>query len=195
MMESVGRVIESNIGGFTAVCHELDSAPPLGALLVTLDSTPPLYAVVAGASTEPRDPGRQPMPRGGPSDDRATVLAQNPQIPALLHTVFEAIVVGYEAHGQVVQMLPESPAPIYGRARPCTSVETARFFEQFDALKLLLGAGPLAAEVVAACIRRAAAGRADSRHFLVQAGRALAAELATDPERLTSLLARIRPAR
>ena len=192
---SIGRVLEATISRFVCSCHELDEAPPLGALVAVMDGSPTVYGIVAEARTEGLDPGRRPAPRGGPTDDRATVLAQNPQIPALLHTVFEAVVVGYGEGGRGVRLiphLPDAPAPMYARARLCDADETVAFFERFDFLKLLLTSGPLADEVTAAAIRRAARGQADVRAFLVRAGRALAGELATEPERLMAILARMK---
>ncbi len=121
------------------------------------------------------------------------MLAQNPQIPALLHTTFDAVVVGHVGAIGIAQHLPDAPAPIYARVRACDALETARFFERFEFLPLLLAAGPLADEVTAACLRRAAATEPEPRPFLVRAGRALARELATDPERLGAILNRIRP--
>lgn len=190
---SAGRVLEASISRFTCSCYELDAAPPLGALVVVMDGGPPIYGVVADARTEGLDPGRRPAPRGGPGDDRAAVLEQNPQIPALLHTTFDAIVVGHDGTFGVQRHLPDGPVPIYARVRACDADESARFFERFDAFKLLLGAGALADEVTAACLRRAAALQPDPRAFLVRAGRALARELATEPDRLTTILARVRP--
>lgn len=191
---SVGRVLEAKISGFRCSCHELDSAPPLGALVAVMDGGPTIYGVVAEVRTQPLDAGRQLAPRGGPGDDRAAVLAQNPQIPALLHTTFDAVVVGYaDARASVRRHLPDGPAPMYARVRTCDAAETARVFERFDFLGLLLAAGPLADEVTAACLRRAAGQQADPRAFLIRAGRALAQELATEPERLTAILSRVRP--
>jgi hypothetical protein len=189
---SCGRVLEATVARFLCSCHELDGAPPLGALVVVMDAGPAIYGVVADVRTQGLDPGRRPAPRGRPTDDRAAVLAQNPQIPALLHTTFEAVVVGHAGEGGIRRYLPDAPAPMYARVRSCTDAEVAAFCERFDFLGLLLAAGPLADEVTAACLRRAAAGRPDARAFLVRAGRALAGELATEPERLTAILGRIR---
>lgn len=190
---SIGRVLEATISRFTCVCHTLDGAPPLGTLVLVFEGGPAVYGVVADIRTQGIDPGRPLTPRGGPEDDRETVLAQNPQIPALLQTAFEAIVVGHRRGDSVRRYLPDSPPRIYARVRACTAAETAEFFSGFEFLPLLLASGPLADQVIAACLRRAAAavpGR--SREFLVQAGRALAHELAAEPERLAAVFGQIR---
>lgn len=190
--ESDGRVMEATAARFVAACHTLDGAPPLGALVVLMDGEP-IYGVVAEARTEGIDPGRRPAPRGGPGDDRATVLAQNPQLPALLQTTFDCVVAGHDDAGALRRFLPHAPAPIYSRVRACGPAESRRFFERLDFLPLLLGSGPLADEVTAACLRAAARHEPDPRAFLVRAGRALAQELAADTDRLTAILGRIRP--
>ncbi len=192
-LATVGRVLESTISRFMCSCHELDCAPPLGALVTVIDGGPPIYGVVADVRTQGIDPGRPLTPRGQPGDDRAAVLAQNPQIPALLHTTFEAVVAGHADARGVRHHLPDAPARMYARVRECDSDESARFFERFDFFGLLLATGPLADEVMSACLRRAAALQPDPRAFLVRAGRGLAGELATEPERLIAILGRVRP--
>lgn len=190
---SAGRVLEASIADFTCAAHTLDEAPPLGALVTIAEGPPAIYGVVAEIRTEGLDQSRPLAPRGGPGDDRATVLAQNPQIPALMVTRFRALVVGYAGEYGVTRHLPDAPAQLYTLVRRCDDAETARFFERFDCFKLLLAAGPLADEVIAACLRRAAATQPDRRAFLIRAGKALAGELATEPDRLTAILARVRP--
>jgi len=188
----VGRVLEASIARFVVACFELESAPPLGALVVT-DDAAPIYAVVADVRTEGRDPGRRPTPHGGPDDDRARVLEQNPHIPALLQTTFEALVTGHDAGAGPRPWLPDAPPPIFARVRACTAAEVQTFTALLEFCPLLLAAGPLADEVTAACLRRAAAAHPDPREFLVRAGKALAVELAAEPRRLAGLLRRIRP--
>jgi hypothetical protein len=188
----VGRVLEASIARFVVACFQLESAPPLGALVVTDDAVP-VYAVVADIRTEGRDPGRRPTPHGGPDDDRARVLEQNPHIPSLLQTTFEAVVAGHHTDTGPRPWLPEAPPPIFARVRACTDAEARSFTESLGFCALLLGSGPLADEVTAACLRRAAASHPEPRDFLVHAGRALAVELAAEPHRLAGLLRRIRP--
>lgn len=191
---SLGRVIEAAVDRLTVVCHSLDSAPPLGTLVAIEDDAPAIYATVTGAQTAAIDPGRRLAPRGGPEEGRAAVLAQNPQIPALLQTTFTAIVTGHTGpDGGLRRYLPDAPAPIYALVREATAEEAAALFAAPDYLKLLLAAGPLADEVTAACLRRAAAGRPDPRVFLITSGRALAQLLAAEPDRLGAILRSIRP--
>jgi len=186
-------VLESTVARFLCACFTLEGAPPLGALVVVEDGAPPIYAAVADVRTEGRDPGRRPVPHGGPGDDRARVLIQNPQIPALLQTTFDATVIGHGAGPDLRQYLPEAPAPVYTRVRICTADEVVAFTSRFEFLKLVLDGAALADEVTAACLRRAAAVHPDPRGFLVAAGKALAVELAAESDRLAALLRRIRP--
>ena len=186
-------MLESSIARFVCACFTLEGAPPLGALVTVADGAPPIYAAVADVRTEGRDPGRRPVPHGGPEDDRARVLAQNPQIPALLQTTFDATVVGHGAGPALRHALPEAPAPVYARVRVCTDEEVAAFASRFDFLTLLLDGAALADDVAAACLRRAAAVHPEARAFLVAAGKALTVALAAEPDRLAALLRRIRP--
>ena len=188
----VGRVLEATAGRFLCACFRLEGAPPLGALVVA-DEGEPVYGVVADVRTEGRDPGRRPAPHGGPGDDRTRVLAQNPHIPALLQTTFEAIVVGHAAGGRLRHGLPAAPPAIYGRVRVCSDEQIREFTATTEFCRLLLAGGPLADEVTAACLRRAAAAHSDPRVFLIAAGKALTMELAAEPDRLAGLLRSIKP--
>lgn len=185
-------MLEASIARFRAACFTLECAPPLGAMIV-VDQPAPLYAVVSDIRTEGRDPGRRPSPHGDPGDDRARVMERNPQIQKLLQTTFDALVVGFREGGTVLQYLPEAPAPIFGRVRLCDDPDVRALSASFDFLRLLLDGGPLADEVTAACLRRAADAFADRRAFLVLAGKTLTRELSAEPERLAAVLRRIRP--
>jgi hypothetical protein len=184
-------VLEAGVAQFTAACFRLEDAPPLGAL-VAVDNGP-IYGVVSDVRTEGRDPGRRLVPHGGPEDDRARVLARNPQIPALLHTVFEATVTGFGEGDALRQRLPPAPPPVYARVRVCTPDEVAAFSRSFACCALLLASGPLADEVTAAYLRRAASVHPNPRAYLVLAGKALTIELAAEADRLAALLRRLRP--
>lgn len=190
---AAGRVLQARTGSFAAGCFTLECAPPFGALVVVQDGETPLYGVVGEVRTEGRDPGRHPALRGEPAQDRAAVLANNPQIPQLLQTTFEVVVAGHGQPGRIRQELPAAPAPIFARVRECTAAEASAFAASSDFLRLLLAGGAASDEMTAACLRRLAAAHADGRAFLVRAGKALAGLLAAEPERLVALLGRIRP--
>lgn len=188
-----GRVIEAAVDRFVAECFARESAPPLGELVAIEDLPEPVYAVVSAVTTEGIDPTRRVTARGEPEHDRERVLADNPHVPALLTTTFEAVVVGHAQDGQLRQYLPAAPAPILARVRACSEAESAAFTQSFDFLRLLLGAGPLADDVIAAALRGVARHYEERRAFLVRAGKALAPLLANEPTRLQAILRRVQP--
>lgn len=189
----LGRVMEATIARLSAECYQLDGAPPLGGLVLIEEPRGAIYAVVCDAQMASIEPGRRPMAHTPPDADADAVLADNPQLRLLLRTTFDVLVVGYEADGVLRQHLPPTPARIYARLRLCSPPQVRRFTQELHFLKLLLADGPLADEVVAACLRWAAASHADARIFLVQAGKVLLGFLGQEPNRLTTLLRSIRP--
>lgn len=188
-----GRVTRATISRLWSECFIRERTPPLGELLVVEDSPVSIVAVAAAASTEGIDPSRRVTAHGGPDHDRERVLAENPHVPALLITTFEAVIVGHESGGRLLQFLPPQPAPILARVRACAADECVEFTESLDFLELLLAAGPLGDDLTAAALRGAAAARPDGRAFLVRAGKALTPLLATDPPRLHAILRRLQP--
>jgi len=188
-----GRVTRASIARFTAECFERDAAPPLGLLVAVEDCPETIFAVVAGVLTEGIDPTRRLTSRGEPDHDLERVLADNPHVPALLSTSFDAVVVGYADAGQIRQYLPSAPAPILARVRACSDVESAAFMQSFDFLGVIAEGGAFADDVIAATLRTASLGRVDGRAFLVQAGKALTRLLGDDPTRLHALLRRLQP--
>ena len=191
----IGQVVQADIAGFSAGWPLLQS-PPLGGLLKVADGGT-IFAVVRDARTESID-GRPPVARLSGETDLESYLEKHPHLRHLLQTTCEAVVVGHQDGAQVQHYLPSAPAPLFAPVRLCSAEETARFSQELDFLKLLLAAPTQADEMTAACLRRAAAAHAtagggDSRAFLVRAGKELARLLGAEPQRLTSILRRVRP--
>jgi hypothetical protein len=185
-----GQVVQADIAGFTAGWPLLQT-PPLGSLLKVKDSGT-IFAVVCNASTESID-NRPPVARLSGEADLESYLEKHPHLRHLLQTTCEAVVVGHQDGDQVRHYLPPSPAPLFAPVRLCSAAETARFRRELDFLKLLLASPTHSDETTAACLRRAAAAHTDGRAFLVRAGKELARLLGTEPQRLTSILRRVRP--
>jgi hypothetical protein len=185
-----GQVVQADIAGFTAGWPLLQT-PPLGSLLKVKDSGT-IFAVVCNASTESID-NRPPVARLSGEADLESYLEKHPHLRHLLQTTCEAVVVGHQDGDQVRHYLPPSPAPLFAPVRLCSADETARFSRELDFLKLLLASPTHSDETTAACLRRAAAAHTDGRAFLVRAGKELARLLGTEPQRLTSILRRVRP--
>jgi len=188
----LGEVVESSTAQFTAQCYELHQSPALGELVRV--GSPFIYGVVYQVATEPSDPGRRVMARGGSAASEEEVYRDNPQLSRLLQTRFQAVVVGCENEGGIRHHLPSTPPRIHAFVHACSSQEVERFTNSLDFLHVFLSSNvPMADEVLAACLRRAAACHPDAEGFLVSAGKALAMELMGQLPRLNAVLKGLRP--
>ncbi len=189
----LGEVIATASAQFTAHCYELYGAAPLGALVRTGVPTSRDYAVVCNVLTEGVDPTRKPTPRGQGLPDEDAIYRDNPQLPKLLRTSFQAIIVGHGNGTGIRYSLPPSPPRIHAFVLACTPDEVRAFTLRLDFLPLLLSSanegGPaLTDQVAAAFLRQAASAHPDPQAFLVSAGRQLARLLARDVQRLQPIL-------
>ena len=206
--QRIGEVVESASHSFTAQCYELHRSPPLGAFVRTRSLGPPsdpgtgngsgsTYAVVYSVSTQALDPGRPVIARGANEDSEDNIYRSNPQLPRLLCTRFQTLIVAHSDGAVLKQYLPPLPPRIHAFVYCCTPDETAPFARSLDYLSLLVHSTPLGQgitdEVVAAVIRHSSEHMEDRRSLLVQAGKALAVQMAGDLPRLNSILRRISP--
>ena len=188
----LGEVVEASSAGFTVQCYDLYGAPALGALVRTGKDSP-VYGVVRNVVTSFMDPARRPVARGQDEADEEAVYRSNPQLDKLLHTEFQAAIVGYKDGEQLRRYLPSQPPRIHAFVQACAPEEVRAFTEDLRFLPLVLaGAPPEADEVVAAFLRHAASAHEDPQAFLVTAGRQVARLLSRDLQRLNSLLGRLR---
>ncbi len=188
----LGEVVEASSAELTVHCYQLYVAAPLGTLVRTVGENT-IYAVVRNVATLPLDPARRPVPRGQDEPDHETIYRSNPQLEKLLHTEFQATVVGYQSSNGIHHYLPALPSPIHAFVQACQPQEVRAFTERLDFFPLLLaGAPPLADEVVAAFLRQAAPAHDDPDAFLTTAGRQVARLLSRDIQRLNALLTRLR---
>lgn len=217
-MHKIGEVIEASTGEFTAQSYRLHWAPPLGSLVKVCTPAAPvgvihesplqphgqsplcpqaltIYGVVCYSETVSLEPGRRAVARGRDLESEEEVYLQNPQLDRLLCTNFKSLIVGYQDGDRIYHFLPPRPPHVHAFLYPCSQEEVAAFTRSLDFLPLLLGTSlPIPAEeLVAACLRAAAAARQDARAFLVGAGKELALLLAAEPARLNTILRKIRP--
>lgn len=196
--KKIGEVIEASTTEFVAESYELHVAPALGALLRTSDGAVEIYAVACHTRTGSIDPGRRPIARGRDDDEEEEIFRRHPELPQLLRTEFRALVVGFRENGSLHYYLPPRPPRLHGFVYECDAPELVAFTSRFDFLPTLLAASPPAPadELVAAFLRLAGAARKDDEHgrhaFLVGAGKELARALGKDPQRLATLLLRIK---
>ena len=188
----VGEVVESATDRCLVQCYKLYQAPPLGTLVMT--KSPEVYGVVSHISTESLYPGRPVVARGEDEESEDGVYRTNPQLSRLLCTRFEATALGYGVDGAVRHGLPPLPPPVHAFAHHCNDDEVRRFTEALDFLPLLLDSpASRTDEIASALLLQAARRHPDSREFLLAAGKALAARLASDLPRLDGILRRISP--
>lgn len=203
MPERIGEVIESTTTRFTAGAYELLAAPPFGALVraQAREQSAAVYGLVYEIRTGSKEPGGRAMVRGRTYTGRdlydAEIYAEHPDLAEVLQTEFSAITVGFAEGDQLYQYLPPQPPPVHYSVYPCDEAELVRFTESSDFFRAVLfsfqipGDEALAAVVRAAA--RARAARGNDHAYLVRAGRAAAALLKDDYDRLQAIVRRIRP--
>ena len=190
--QRVGEVMVSHSQRIEAQCYELHGAPPLGALLRV--GSPPVYAVVREIWHEPLDPSRPLAPRGASLETEEEIYAANPQLTAMLTTRFAGAVVGYGDGINAQFGLPAQPPNLHAFVFTCDADEIAAFANDLGWIRLFLSDASAAADsALAGFLRQAAAGMHDRQGFLLRAGRALAAELSRDPQRLQAILREMTP--
>lgn len=185
-----GEVVEASTTSFRAQCYELYQAPPLGALVRV--GKPALFGVVSNIATEGLDPGRRTVARGREAETEEEVYREHPQLTRLLATYLEAVLVGHEEEQGIRHYLPPVPPRVHAFVFRCTLEEVRRFTASLDFIQPLLSANiPTVDEVMAAFLRQASLCQENPQAFLVQAGRALAAELGGELSRLNAILRRL----
>ena len=190
---NLGEVIEASTANFIAQCHRLGEPPPLGSLVKATDGEAELYAVVHNASTGSIDPGRRPITLGHEEATEEELYRAHPELPQLLRTDFEALVVGHRAGEELHQRLPPRPARIHSFVYPVPQEELREFTRSLHFLQALAGAPvPTRDGALAACLRLASLAHPDGDVFLLRAGRELARLLAQDSQRLNMLLQLLR---
>ena len=183
-----GEVVETSTTQFLAQCYELNVAPPLGSL-VRVGDAPQVYAITANVETTSLEPGRTAIALGQAETSEEDVYRHNPQLPRLLNTRFQGLIVGYVQDGAVYQRLPPSPPRLHSFAYLCAPREVLGFTQRLDFLPILLGARvPAGDQVAAACLRLASAAHEDPGEFRLRAGKALVSLLSSDLPRLNVLL-------
>jgi len=171
----------------------LHQSPPFGSLAKTAIGPQVVFAVVYFAATLSIEPGRKPVARGRDETSPEDIYRQHPQLSQLLRTEFHSLVVGYSEENTLYNYLPPFPARIHSFVYLCDESERQQFSKSLDFLGLLVKAPQGSDELTAACLRYLAASKEDKRDFLVSGGRELSRLLAGEPQRLNSILKRIRP--
>lgn len=203
MPKRIGEVIESTTTRFTAGAYELLAAPPFGALVraQAREQSAAVYGLVYEIRTGSKEPGGRAMVRGRTYTGRdlydAEIYAEHPDLAEVLQTEFSAITVGFAEGDQLYQYLPPQPPPVHYSVYPCDEAELVRFTESSDFFRAVLFSFQIPGDEALAAVVRAAArartARGDDHAYLVRAGRAAAALLKDDYDRLQAIVRRIRP--
>ena len=189
----LGEVVETSTTSFVTQCYRLYESPPLGALVRT-GGPYPAYGVVHHVSTQGIDPSRRPVARGAEEATEKDVYRSNPQLSHLLRTDFQALIVGHSVENGLRYHLPPAPPPIYSFVHACDGEEVRRFTSNPNFLRPLATSGMAALEeVVAACLRHAAASHDNPQGFLISAGKELVALLPGEFRRVEAMLQRSAP--
>ncbi|MCK4242826.1 MAG: hypothetical protein KAX23_04690 [Dehalococcoidia bacterium] len=175
-----------------AQCYELHQPPPFGSLVKAREGEIEIYGVVCDAATTSIEPGRHPIARGREEAEEEDVFRSSPQLAKLLRTDFSALIVGHKEGQKLYHYLPPRPARIHSFVYLCDAEEVEKFSQSFDFLSILVNAKGQADELIAASLRHAAQAQPDPRRFLVKAGKELAVLLGAEPNRLNTILRRIR---
>ena len=185
--QRVGEVTASQTQRVEAQCYRPYAAPPLGSLVRI--GSPAVYAVALDIRHEPLDPTRPLTPRGADLETEDELYAANPQLSAILTTRFTAAIVGYRDGAAIRAGLPSLPPELHSFVFLCDDGDLVIFGGDFGWLRLLLEErSPASDTAIANLLRQTANTRADSRRFLLGAGKALAAELSAEPRRMRALL-------
>jgi hypothetical protein len=196
-----GEVVAAQVAEFEAQCDQLHGAPPLGAL-VRVNAGPDftIFGLVAGISTGGVDPGMRPIPRGRDGCEDSEIFLAHPDLAHLLATSVRCLVVGFCQAGTMYRYLPALPVPIHYSVTLCAPAEVDAFTRDLGYFPMIISARDVPIEeVVAAHVRHTAEARdliapdAEQPYaFSVRAGRTLAQLLRGEPQRLSTILQRIR---
>ncbi len=184
----LAEVVESSTSEFLAQCRELHVVPPFGSL-VKVPGPITAFALVYDVATRSIEPNRRATAFGMTPEELAE---EQPQIFELLRTEIKAFLIGYEATGRVLQILPPEPPRIHSFVYACSRDEIKAFSAKTDFLRSLFNNSRVPVdELIIAAVRLAAEAHDHPGQYLVQAGKELAKLLRDDYDRLHSLMRRI----
>jgi hypothetical protein len=189
---TVGRVLRSSTAGFSIGCRVLkENVPEFGAFVQVAQGNAQITGLIYDVQFVD-----DPLVRQIITADSMPPELRLDQSQRLAPIEISVLVVGFTRDGQVYQHLPPQPPATLDEINTCAPDQVIAFTRQFAFLRTILDARDAPAdELVAACLRLAAAARPESerRAFLLNAGRELARLLASDPVRLEGILWRIKP--
>ena len=188
----VGRVLRSSTSGFAIGCRVLkEDVPEFGAFVKVTQGNALIIGLIYDVQFVD-----DPLVRQIITADSMPPELRLDQSQRLAPIEISVLVAGFTREDKVYQHLPPQPPATLDEITTCAPGQVIAFTKQFTFLRTILNAQDAPAdELVAACLRLAAAARPESerRTFLLNAGRELARLLANDPVRLEGILRRIKP--
>jgi hypothetical protein len=189
--KQLGEVIATSYSSFTVESYELNSTPPLGALVVAQN----VIGVVCSARTE----GLGPISaRGSLDGDDDSVYEMYPDLQRTLRSQFGALVVGcYDetrsatsGEHEPVYTFPECPPRVHYKCWLATDAEMVRFTEQPDYLRLLLFSTEVSNidQVLIHLVMRGYRARGNDRAWLSRTAEYLGRQLKGQYDRLLAIL-------
>lgn len=189
----LGEVIATSYSSFEVESYELNSTPPLGALVIAQN----VLGVVSSARTE----GLGPISaKGSIGDEDGSVYKMYPDLQRTLRSQFSAMVVGCydEARGGsleaagAIYAYPECPPRVHYKCWTATANELVLFTHQPDYLRLLLftadAEGTNIDQVLIHLIVRAYKARGADRNWLASTAEYLGRQLKGQYDRLLAIL-------
>lgn len=203
MTERIGEIIETTTTCFTAGTYQLLEAPPFGSLVraQTRVNGMAIYGLVYTIHTGSKEPGGRAIVRGRTYSGKTLydeeIYREHPDLAEVLQTEFSALTVGFVDQERIYHYLPPHPPPVHYSVYLCGNDELVNFGQSNDFFRSVLFAPQIPGDDLLPATIRAIARmrpRDESRAYLVQAGRKIASLLKDDYDRLSALLARIKPA-
>lgn len=185
--QQLGEIIAASYGSFTAESYELNSVPPLGALVIAQN----VVGVVADATTE----GLGPISaRGSAEDEDGDVYNIYPELRRTLRSQFTALVAGYYLgeSGTALYAYPDCPPKVHFKCWLASEWELVEFTSHPDYLLLLLGSTEAAVvnidQVVIHLIVGTYRARNNDREWLSSTAEYLGRQLKDQYDRLLAIL-------
>jgi hypothetical protein len=189
----LGRVLRASTGSLGVGCRTLEEDLPRFGSLVRVDTNSgTVYGLIYDVRVDDDPFVRQLIAAGDLQDEYVEDQRQRRQVPVEVSVL---VVGGRDRRGSIYQRLPPQPPATLAWVDACAPAEVQAFGEQLDFLRTVLNAVDAPAdELAAAALRQIATAQNDSaqsRAFLVRAGRELAKLLSRDPLRLDGILQRM----
>ncbi len=192
----IGEIVETNSMGFVAESFELRRPPAFGSLVkAPISEGRRAYGVVSFVQMAGLDPGRRALRQSTDEIYDEAVYDEQPQLPRIIRTTFDAVFVGWEDADRLWQQLPPQPPPLHFSVQDCEVGEVKQFSDKLYYLRLLLTAVvelPVT-RLVIAHVNETYRVRGQDRAWAETVARELAALLKNDNQTLMSILYAIDP--